>query len=61
MQIEVTGESAEVASVTTVNTQAIDLTNLTSTRTFRPSLVLPSGLEAVGGSDVIVIVRIERT
>jgi YbbR domain-containing protein len=59
-QVEVEGESADVSRVTTANTQRIDLTGLRGNRTFRVTLVLPSGLRATQGDEVTVIVRVAR-
>ncbi|MCH7944473.1 MAG: hypothetical protein IIC73_00435 [Armatimonadetes bacterium] len=58
--VEVTGNSGTVASVTTVDTDPIDLTGLSADRTFQARLVLPDGMAAAGVTEVTVRVRVRR-
>lgn len=59
-QVEASGESADVSRITTLNTEAISLSGLRATRTFRVRLVVPEGLGTVQGEEVTVTVQVER-
>jgi YbbR domain-containing protein len=60
-QTVVEGSSLDIARITTVNTNVIDITGLTTTTQFTATLDLPPGLGVVRGKPqtVTVIVRIE--
>lgn len=59
-QIEVTGDDRKLSRLSTVSTQPIDLTGLTSSRTFQAKLELPSGAQAKSTKPITVRVIIEK-
>ncbi len=60
-QVEVSGDSAEVSGVTTIDTEPIDLGAISTSRTFRVRLRVPNGLSLSGQNEVTVIVRVARS
>ena len=60
-QIETTGETSDVARLTTVETETIDFGGLTSDRTFKVVLRLPAGLASASGDQVSVTVHVRRS
>jgi YbbR domain-containing protein len=59
-EIATSGESSDVSSMTTVDTEPISLEGLTSDRTFRVRLRLAEGLTSTVGDEVTVTVRVRR-
>lgn len=59
-QVSTVGDSGDVSRVTTVDTEAIDLTGLRTSRRFTVKLVLPPGVEATDGEEVTVYVRVSQ-
>lgn len=59
-QVEATGSSMSLARVTTVQTEAIDLAQLSRDTTFIVPLLQPGGLTITGAREVRVRVRVER-
>lgn len=59
-QVKIEGRSVTVASVTSVETEPIDLTGLRASRLFTVKLKLPAGIRAAAGNTIQVRVIIEQ-
>lgn len=60
-QVQITGASEEVAKVRSIQTEPIDLSDLSESRSFRVRLIVPADIRLEGAAEIVIQVTVRES